>query len=138
MIAIKELLRELKSDEVREAEILLAHLLKKDHSFVVSHCEKTIDNATKRRFDNFIKRRRVGEPLAYLLGYHPFYGLTFTVNRNVLIPRPESEWLVEKSIEILRHHHDINTIVDVGTGSGCIIISLLKNLTLARQRRIAG
>ncbi|KKU48062.1 protein-(glutamine-N5) methyltransferase, release factor-specific [Candidatus Uhrbacteria bacterium RIFCSPLOWO2_12_FULL_46_10] len=136
MIAIKELLRELKSDEVREAEILLAHLLKKDHSFVVSHGEKTIDNATKRRFDNFIKRRRVGEPLAYLLGYHPFYGLTFTVNRHVLIPRPESEWLVEKSIEILRRHRDITMIVDVGTGGGCLIISILKNQTPAKKRQI--
>jgi len=138
MTTLRELLQKFRPPEIIEAEILLAHLLKKERPFIISHGEKKITKRTAQHFARLIQRKNRGEPLAYLLGQQPFYGLNFIVNRRVLIPRPESEWLVEKSIEILRQRRDINTIIDVGTGSGCIIISLLKNLTPARQRRMTA
>lgn len=83
--------------------------------------------------NKLIARRSKNEPLAYLTGHKEFFGLDFYVNQNVLIPRPESEWLVENSIKYLEdriRHTQIQTtkyqILDVGTGSGCLIISIAK------------
>lgn len=138
MICVKNLLKEFGQAQTAEMELLLAHVLKKDRTFVIAHSEEQISEKNRRRFSDLIKRRQRGEPLAYLLGHQPFFGLEFTVNRHVLIPRPESEWLVEKAIEIFQNRGNINTVIDVGTGSGCIVISLLKNLSAARRKQIAA
>lgn len=138
MPTIKELLQKFKPQEITEAEILLAHLLKKERSFVIGHSEKTILRGTSQRFRRLIERKNRGEPLAYLLECQQFFGLDFIVNRHVLIPRPESEWLIIKAREILRNEPNIKTVIDVGTGSGCLIISLLKNLSPTRRRQITA
>lgn len=136
MICIKNLLKEFGQAQGAEMELLLAHVLKKDRTFVIAHSEEQISEKNRRRFSDLIKRRQRGEPMAYLLGHQPFFGLKFTVNRHVLIPRPESEWLVEKATEVLHYEPKIKTVIDIGTGSGCLIISLLKNLSLAERRRV--
>lgn len=74
-----------------------------------------------------VSRRARHTPLAYILGTQPFYGLSFTVNKHTLIPRPETERLVEEGLQILNAHPDISTIIDVGTGSGAIAVSIAKN-----------
>ncbi|MEI6378607.1 MAG: peptide chain release factor N(5)-glutamine methyltransferase [Candidatus Falkowbacteria bacterium] len=109
-----------------EAEVLLAQALDKTRAFVLAHPEHQLSPAEANRFARLLKRRLKGEPLAYVLGHQEFYGLDFLVNKNVLVPRPETELLVE---EMLTEPMDDSTaIIDLGTGSGAIIISLAKNI----------
>ena len=116
-----------------EIELLLPHILKKPKEFLFMNPEYQISENQKIRLLKVIKRREKGEPIAYILGYKDFMGLRFKVNMDVLIPRPETEGLVEyaiKQIEDLRLKIKDKPIrvLDVGTGSGCIIISLAKIL----------
>ncbi len=107
----------------RDAELLLAHVLKQSREYLLSHGEKRVTITQVRRFHVLHKRLLNGEPLAYILGTAPFCHLEFKVNQNVLIPRPETELLVEKAAVFLKNQVGY-TIVDVGTGSGCIVITL--------------
>lgn len=112
-----------------EAISLLAHILKKTREWIMTYPEKTISLVKEKQFISLEKRRRNGEPIAYLLGEKEFFSLPFKVNRHTLIPRPETEILVEKGLEIITTSSKKKfLIVDVGTGSGCIIISLAKAL----------
>lgn len=111
------------SIDLLDLDLLLAAAFKKTREFLYIHPEQKI---SARQFNNFKKllaRRKRGEPLAYLLGHKEFYGLDFKVNKNTLIPRPETEIMVA---EILKNKN-IKTIADIGTGSGCIAIALAKN-----------
>jgi release factor glutamine methyltransferase len=108
-----------------EVELILAHILKKSREYVLMHPELILTKAQKRQFEKLIKRRKACEPLAHILGHKEFYGLDFKVNKNVIIPRPETEMLVE---EILRLKPKNKNIIDIGTGSGNIIIALAKNI----------
>ncbi len=79
------------------------------------------------KLTSMIRRRQKGEPMAYILGYKDFYGLRFKVNKNVLIPRPETEYLIERLKDLkFKDYKQPIRILDVGTGSGCIIISIAK------------
>jgi release factor glutamine methyltransferase len=118
-------------DSTLEAEILLRHVLKITRPQLYQRLDEEINSADEDSYYQLIERRRQGEPTAYITGHREFYGLDFYVNRNVLIPRPESELLVEKALEITSSR-DIAIIVDVGTGCGAIAISLAKNLTETR------
>lgn len=120
---------------LKERELILSHLLKIDRSFVIAHPEKTITNAQRRRYEQFLARRQKGEPLAYLFEQQDFFGLNFVVNKHVLIPRPETEQLVSSALQILKEHPEITTIIDVGTGSGSILLSLLKNLPPEERKK---
>ncbi|MFA6306222.1 MAG: peptide chain release factor N(5)-glutamine methyltransferase [Patescibacteria group bacterium] len=109
-----------------EAEILLSAILKKPREFLLAHGEKKL---SKKQINNYLKllaRRLKGEPVAYLTGHKEFYGLDFIVNKNVLIPRPETELMVDEALNILKHNQQHATLIDVGTGSGCVIITLAK------------
>ena len=111
-----------------DAEILLARVLKCSREYLITHFDKNLNNQKIRLFEKYISRRVKGEPIAYIMGHKEFYGLDFFVNKNVLVPRPETELIVD---EVLRHttcNMQDATIIDVGTGSGCVIISLVKNL----------
>lgn len=104
-----------------EAELLLAHILKLSRIELVTS-SKLISPAKEKAFQILIKRRLKEEPIAYLLGHVPFFGKKFFVDKRVLIPRPESEWLIERSLEIT---HNTPTLVwDVGTGSGILALSI--------------
>jgi len=112
-----------------ETEIILANILRKDRSFLNAHPETKLAKHLESEFELKCKRRLAGEPLSYVLGSKEFYGLKFYVDKNVLIPRPETEDLVERVIKYAKDK-EVN-IADVGTGSGCIAVSLAKNLPLA-------
>lgn len=105
-----------------ETEILLVEELKVDRSHLNAFSETEISNKHLISLNKKIARRKDGEPLAYILGYKEFYGRTFLVNKNVLIPRPETEALVETVLKEISNKE--LTLVDVGTGSGCIAITL--------------
>lgn len=106
-----------------EAERLLAMVLAVERIALLAHPEWKLTQPQIQRFRRIVARRASGEPLPYILGYAEFFGLRFVVTPDVLIPRPETELLVERALEWLQHHPDA-TVVDVGTGSGCIAIAL--------------
>jgi release factor glutamine methyltransferase len=104
-------------------ELLLAHVLQKKRLNLYLEFEREIDEPTLERLREMVKRRVAGEPLQYITGEAEFCGLKFAVDRRVLIPRPETELLVETVAE-----RKPGKIVDLGTGSGCIAVSLAKRL----------
>jgi release factor glutamine methyltransferase len=111
-----------------EAEILLSHVLNKPREYILAYPEYELNKQQKQKFRSLIKKRLAGYPLAYLIGAKAFYGLNFFVNKNVLIPRPETELMIDQVREIAKNTKQKYTFVDVGTGSGCIIITLAKLL----------
>lgn len=112
----------------RETESLLIYLSAWTREFILTHPETTFNKKLYSRFLLLAKKRQNNWPLAYLTGHQEFFGLDFFVNQRVLIPRPETEWLVEETIKTLPHYPNQLTIIDVGTGSGAIIISLAVQL----------
>ncbi|MEI6288536.1 MAG: peptide chain release factor N(5)-glutamine methyltransferase [bacterium] len=110
-----------------DAEVILSFVLNKTREFLYAHNEYELKPNETKKFISLIKRRDKYEPVAYLIGHKEFFGLDFLVNKNVLIPRPESETLVEISIEYLKKIKS-PIIADIGTGSGALIISIKKNL----------
>lgn len=113
---------------VLDAQVLLAHLLNRSRAWVLAHPEASLQPAEERRFEAYVARLEQGEPLPYVLGEWEFYNLIFRVTPAVLIPRPETELLVGRALEWLRSHPGRRTAADVGTGSGCIAISLAVNV----------
>lgn len=125
-------LREAGIDEAPlEAEVLVRHVTGVDRAALYADPDRTITNAESQMLDTLVARRLQHEPLPYIMGHWEFYGLDYIVNKAVLIPRPETETLVEEvliaALPMSQGKHPI-TIVDVGTGSGCIAISLAKRL----------
>lgn len=121
-----------------DAEVLLAYVLKKDRAFILSHGEKQLTPSQITKFKRLVTLRAQHYPLAYLVGKKEFYGLNFFVTPVVLVPRPESEQLVDLAIFSYNKNPD-STIIDLGTGSGCLIISLLTqiNRKLKQPKAIA-
>lgn len=113
----------------REAGSLLSFILGKDRTFLISHAEDEIGEDSFRRFQESVERRASGEPLQYITGVQDFFGREFRVTPDVLIPRPETELLVEAAIELIG---EARVVCDVGTGSGCIAVTLLCELSDAR------
>jgi len=107
----------------REAGSLLSFVLGKDRTFLISHAEDVVDDDSVDQLRQFVERRAAGEPLQYITGVQDFYGREFRVTPDVLIPRPETELLVEAALEVTKT--DNAFFCDVGTGSGCIAITLL-------------
>lgn len=115
----------------REAGSLLAHILDRDRTFMLSHADDPISDEQLERFCRTLEWRAAGKPLQYITGHQEFFGLDFEVTGDVLIPRPETELLVEKALELVSTEA-APIICDVGTGSGCIAITLLHELRRAR------
>ena len=111
---------------ILDSEILLSKTLNKTREEILTNIEQKIDKKKVFLFKKYLQRRSKNEPIAYILGEKEFWSSTFHVNNNTLIPRPETELLVNKLLEI--HRNKSISILDIGTGSGCIIISLLINL----------
>jgi len=115
-----------------DAEVLLSFVLAKPKEYLYSHGNANMASGDLEKFKRLISRRKRFEPVAYIVGKKEFYGLEFSVNSSVLIPRPETELLVESALQKispLSHLPSQLSIVDVGTGSGNIIISIAKNLS---------
>lgn len=123
----------------REAEMLLAHIFGLSRASVIAHPERVLDTEQAALAQSLFVRRAAGEPIAYLIGTREFYGREFTVNEHVLIPRPETEILVEQALARLNNEkwpeghagsglsksdHRAQRILDLGTGSGIIAITL--------------
>lgn len=109
------------------ALVLLAHVLGKSKTWLLAHPETHLTKAQACEIDSLINRLENGEPLPYMLGRQAFFGLEFEVNPAVLIPRPETELLVEFALGWLEEHDLARKGIDVGTGSGNIAISLVSN-----------
>lgn len=110
-----------------EGEILLRHLLGINRAQFFTELDSPMTDAQVEELMQFVERRRQGEPSAYITGHREFYGLDFIVNKNVLIPRPETELMVEKAIGMAKKYN-VSKIADIGTGCGAIAISLALNL----------
>jgi len=110
-----------------DAQVLVAHLLGKPRSWVLAHPEVQLDTAEQSNINRAFIRLQSGEPLPYVIGHWEFYGLDFQLTPDVLIPRPETEILVERALAWLRHHPSSTRVIDVGTGSGCIGVALAMN-----------
>lgn len=116
-----------------EKEILMCHAKEIDRAHLIAHPELFDDKDPKYR--SLLKRRLKHEPIAYLTGYQPFLGLNIFVNRDVLIPRPETEEMVEIAIELIKlcsPNPKSCIVVDIGTGSGVIAVSLARYLKYLR------
>lgn len=113
-----------------EAEILLARVLGKNRVYLYANYDAPVNQDERSIFREFIKRRSKNEPLAYITGTREFMSLEFRVNPAVLIPRPESELIVERAIELFKDQPC--SICDVGTGSGALAVSLAYYLPRAR------
>jgi release factor glutamine methyltransferase len=111
----------------RESGSLLGHAIGRNRTFIVTHADEPLESAAVDAFRKLIERRAAGEPLQYLTGHQEFFKLDFEVTPDVLIPRPETELVVEIALELLKGDLD-PFIADIGTGSGCIVISLLHEL----------
>ena len=115
-------LKEHCKEAVLDARLLLEYICHTNRNDLLAHGDREVSEAECKQYDDFIRRRASGEPLQYITGEQDFMGLTFKVNERVLIPRQDTEILVE---EVLKELHDGMRILDMCTGSGCILISLL-------------
>ncbi len=106
-----------------DARLLLQHVLGRDHAYLIAHDSDALSPEQAIAFDALVRRAAAGEPIPYLTGTAPFFGLDFDVTPAVLIPRPETEQLVEEALAWARPRGR-QRVVDVGTGSGCIAVSL--------------
>lgn len=107
-----------------DAELLLAHALGTSRTWLRAHAESHADAGQRARYCALIERRAAGEPVAYLLGSKDFWSLTLAVGPAVLIPRPETELLVERALALLLKPH--GRVLDLGTGSGAIALALAR------------
>jgi release factor glutamine methyltransferase len=114
-------------DASLEGEILLRHVLGTDRAQLYADLDLELNPEQEKSLSKLLKRRRKGEPSAYITGHREFYGLDFRVDRRVLIPRPESELLVELAIKLARDK-TVKQIADIGTGCGAIAVSLAVHL----------
>jgi len=119
------------SSPILDTELLIGRTLNKPKEYLYTYPEKKLTANQIERFEKYFQRRLQSEPIAYILGHLEFYSLKFKVNPNVLIPRPETEILVEQVLKFSKQlaiRHKPFTICDIGVGSGAIIISLAKNI----------
>lgn len=111
-----------------EVLALLSHVTGQPRSWLLAHSEETLAPELLNRLNDALQRLWAGEPLPYVLGEQEFYGLTFHVTPDVLIPRPETELLVDAALAWLREHPARRRAADVGTGSGCIALTLASHI----------
>jgi release factor glutamine methyltransferase len=111
-----------------DASVLIAHIIDKPRTWVMAHPELTLTPTQQNQLNESLMRLENGEPFPYVLGHWEFFSLDFDVTADVLIPRPETELLVEKAIVWLQESKVRRTIADIGTGSGAIAISLAVNV----------
>lgn len=110
-----------------DAQVLLSHILGKERVALLTYPERSLSEAQAEQFQRLVERRALREPVAYLTGHKEFYGLDFLVDRRVLIPRPETELLVDAALQIIRARLDAGRmpfVADIGAGSGAIPIVL--------------
>ena len=111
-----------------DASVLIAHIINKPRTWVVAHPDLTITSEQQKQLDDALAQLEKGKPFPYVLGHWDFFGMEFDITPDVLIPRPETELLVEKAIAWLQESDARRTVADVGTGSGVIAVSIAANI----------
>ena len=111
-----------------DASVLIAHIIEKPRTWVLAHTEILLTPQQKTKLHDSLARLERGEPFPYVLGHWEFFGLEFELTPGVLIPRPETELLVEKAIAWLQESPVRRTIADVGTGSGAVAVAIAVNV----------
>ncbi len=117
---------------ILDMDCLLQYFLKKNKTWLLTHADEELesvvgDASIVSKIDQAVEKRKTGLPIAYITETKEFYGLDFYVNKNVLIPKPDTEILVEKAIQLINENH-FKTVADICTGSGCIAVSIAKNV----------
>ena len=107
-----------------DSEILMSKALDKDREFIIINQNKNINKNLFDYFQNLINQRSKGEPIAYLVGKKDFWSYQFDICRDVLIPRPDSELIVEQALKLTKNKHGLK-LLDIGVGSGCLLLSIL-------------
>ena len=108
-----------------DTEILMAKALGSNREYIILNNKKILNNDSLDYFKRLIKERARGKPIAYLINKKFFWDYEFYINKNTLIPRPDTEIIIEESLRLTKHKDKIN-VLDIGVGSGCIILSILK------------
>jgi release factor glutamine methyltransferase len=114
-----------------DAEVILAHVLGMRRATLLSRHSDSLDAGSARTFQELLERRTKGEPVAYITGHKEFYGLDLLITKDVLVPRPETESVVDSCLEALGKSV-VSQLADIGTGSGAILVSVLADRPLAR------
>lgn len=114
-----------------DAEVLLGYVLSRSRAWVLAHSDAPLSGEQRSHFQSLVDRRSEGEPVAYLTGRVEWYGMELEVTRDVLIPRPESELVLERAVQIAREE-SLTRLADIGTGSGALAIGLARSLPSAR------
>jgi release factor glutamine methyltransferase len=114
-----------------DAQLILGHVLDKPREYLIAHDEQALSDLQSRTFDTLLTLRTKGMPIGYILGQRPFFDRVFKVTPHVLIPRPETEHIVEAALE-WANGRVVNYAVDVGTGSGAIAVTLAAHLPESR------
>ena len=121
--------KELSNSNIKNAnldcEVLLSNIINKDREYVILNSKKNLDRKYIDIFNNLIDRRKKSEPIAYLINKKEFWKETFYIDKNVLIPRPDTEHIVEEVLKLTQNNSK-SRVLDIGTGSGCILLSILK------------
>ncbi len=127
--AIKDACKELKKNNISSAlldsELLLSKVIKKDRKFILLNLDKELNQRDQDSFKNLIIKRSKGKPLAHLTGIKSFWNYDFKINEKILIPRPDSEIIIEEVLDIYKNKNNLN-FLEIGIGSGCIALSILK------------
>ena len=108
-----------------DSEILLSNSINKDKKHIILNPKEILNTDQLTNFKNLIERRKKGEPIAYLINKKEFWNNEFFVNKDVLIPRPDTELIIEEVLKIYSKNTQLQ-VLDIGTGSGCILLSILK------------
>ena len=108
-----------------DSEILMSEVIKKDRKFIILNLDKKLEKKSLSFFRNLIRKRSKGDPIAYITGKKEFWNSEFHVEKNVLIPRPDTEILVEEALNFSAYKNKLK-ILDIGVGSGCVLLSILK------------
>jgi len=121
-----------------DAEILLGHVLKRPREWLWAHDDRKVTAAQAGRFRRLLGQRARRVPVAYLTGVKEFFGEPIRVDRNVLVPRPDTEVLVEAGLRFLQEHPEALDVIDLGSGSGAIATALARNCPRARIQALDG
>ncbi len=124
-LAIKTLYKFNIKNPILDSEILLSKAISKDRNYIILNSHKKINKENLDDFNYLIERRKKGEPVAYITNKKEFWNDSFYVDKNVLIPRPDSELIIDQVLKIFKKNKQLQ-LLDIGVGSGCILLSLLK------------
>ena len=114
---------------ILDTEIILSSIIKKERDYIILNETYQINQLLINKFYNFINRRKIGEPISYIVESKYFWNNCFYVNKDVLIPRPDTEHIVEEVLKLVRVNSR-KSVLDIGAGSGCILLSILKERKL--------